>query len=517
MKNLVILLLLFFTCGHLGAQPNIQWQKCIGGSSTEDGASIRPTADGGYIVCGQTMSADGDMTGKHNAADCWVAKLSHTGSTEWEKTLGGNGEEGPGYIQQTADGGFILTTFTISNDGDVSGNHGSEDYWVVKLSATGNIEWQKTLGGSDIEEPHFIQQTEDGGYFVAGYTVSVDDDVTNHHGSTPNADGWVVKLDASGNIVWQKTLGGSGADGVFSARQTTDNGYILSGYSTFADGDVSVNNGKSDFWIVKLSDTGSIEWQKSMGGSEDDFALYAQQTLDGGYIAAGLSYSDNGDVVGHHGNSGINDGWVIKLSASGTVQWQRALGGSAGDDVFSLVQNADSSYTIAGSTESGDGDLSGISNTNNNLWIAELSASGTTIQWQKCFGGSGSDVAESISLTPDKYYIISGQTTSNDGDVSGNHGGYDAWIVKLGGPLGVNTINNDRASIGIAPNPTTDKIIITGVSEVDIKIYNSFGKIVKEANNAGSISLASLPDGVYYISLFKSGQRIYQGNILKNQ
>jgi len=166
-------------------------------------------------VAGETWSNDGDVSGNHGGSDYWVVKLNSSGDIEWQKCLGGTNSDGGIFndyiysIQQTSDGGFIMACETMSNDGDVSGNHGSYDAWVVKLNSLGDIEWQKCLGGTNRDIANSIQQTSDGGFIVAGYTYSNDGDVSGNHGY---CDAWVVKLNSSGDIEWQKCLGGTNWD-----------------------------------------------------------------------------------------------------------------------------------------------------------------------------------------------------------------------------------------------------------------------------------------------------------------
>jgi len=297
--------------------PNIEWQKALGGSNDDEAYSVQQTSDGGYIVAGSTRSNDGDVSGNHEEVwwlvwDFWVVKLDRYGDIEWQKCLGGSDSDWAESIQQTSDGGYIVAGYTGSNDGDVSGNHGEKDFWVVKLDRYGNIKWQKALGGSDSDWAYNIQQTSDGEYIVAGYTGSNDGDVSGNHGEK---DFWVVKLDRYGNIEWQKCLGGSGGGGsggdyAYSVQQTSDGGYIVAGETWSNNGDVSGYHGGGDVWVVKLDRYGDIKWQKCLGGSSWDWAYSIQQTNDGGYIVAGLTRSNDGDVSGNHGEK---DFWVVKL------------------------------------------------------------------------------------------------------------------------------------------------------------------------------------------------------------
>ncbi|MFB6258791.1 MAG: T9SS C-terminal target domain-containing protein, partial [Flavobacteriales bacterium] len=194
-------------------------------------------------------------------------------------------------------------------------------FFIVPSILAQNIEWEKSLGASSLDEAHSIQQTNDGGYVLAGRSGANDGDVWGNHG---NADFWVVKLNSSGDTSWTRSLGGSDYDVAHSVRQTSDGGYVLAGRSGSDDGDVSGNYGFDDFWVVKLNSSGDTSWTRSMGGSSPDNAYSVQQTSDGGYIVAGRSGSYDGYVSGSHGGF---DFWVVKLNGSGDTSWTRSLGG----------------------------------------------------------------------------------------------------------------------------------------------------------------------------------------------
>jgi Secretion system C-terminal sorting domain len=433
MKKLLLFpLLMLLAYAAFTQVPTIQWQKCLGGSALDEALSFQQTADGGYILAGTSTSNDGDLSGNPRTGyDYWIVKLDAARNIQWQKSLGGNGTDIAFSVRQTADGGYIAAGQSDSNDGDVSGNHGGYDYWVIKLNSTGNIQWQKSLGGSYTEGAASVQQTVDGGYILAGGSPSIDGDVTGNHGIT---DFWIVKLDTAGNIQWQESLGGSGNDRTDydqSIYQTADSGYIVAGYSNSNDGDVSGNHGGYDYWIVKLNSNGNIQWQKSFGGSNDDLATSIKQTTDGGYIVAGYSNSNDGDVSGNHG--GNWDEWVVKLDASGNMQWQKCLGGTHDEIPTSVQQTTDGGYVVAGISTSNDGDVSGNHSSYNDCWVVKLNTLGN-IEWQKCLGGTYDEGAASIQQAADGGYVVVGTTSSNDGDVSGNHATYgteDFWIVKL--------------------------------------------------------------------------------------
>lgn len=219
-----------------------------------------------------------------------IQSFSQSPTIQWQAVTGGTDTDITNSIQPTADGGYIAAGFSSSNDGDVSGNHGGSDYWVVKLDALGNKVWQKLLGGSANDNANDIQQTTDGGYIVAGYTFSNNGDVSGNH--NPDSDGWIVKLDTTGNLIWQKAIGGVGGDFITAIQQTSDGGYLAGGYSASNNGDASGSNGFFDFWVIKLDSSGNILWHKMIGSSQDERASTLQKTADGGCIIAG-SVADN--------------------------------------------------------------------------------------------------------------------------------------------------------------------------------------------------------------------------------
>ncbi|HYV94896.1 MAG TPA: T9SS type A sorting domain-containing protein [Chitinophagales bacterium] len=355
---------------------NLVWQKSLGGSDNEQANSVQQTSDGGFIVAGSSFSDDGDVSGNHGGyyfGDYWILKLDASGDLIWQKCLGGSNDDVAKAIQQTTDGGFIVAGHSSSDDGDVSGNHGSYDYWIVKLDTGGNIVWQKSLGGSDGEEANDIQQTTDGGYIVAGYSLSNDGEVSGNHGEL---DYWIVKLDTVGNLVWQKSLGGSYFDYAHSVQQTTDGEFIIAGQSISNNGDVSgwhgcdmFSYGCNDYWIVKLDTGGNLLWQKTLGGYDEDVAYSVQQTTDDGFIIAGYSFSNNDDVSANHGSA---DAWIVKVDVNGNLLWQKCLGGIFNQGAFSIQQTSDSGFIIAAASESASGDVS-ENYGHDDYWIVKLS------------------------------------------------------------------------------------------------------------------------------------------------
>ncbi|MCX6199822.1 MAG: T9SS type A sorting domain-containing protein [Bacteroidetes bacterium] len=498
-KVLTTAFLFLATLHNLQAQPNsITWQKTLGGISDEVATSIIQTTDGGYAIAGYTSSNDGDVTGNHGGDDYWVAKLSSTGSLIWQQTFGGTGQDQAYSIIQTTDGGYAVAGFTLSNDGDVTGNHGNADGWIVKLSISGIVQWQKTLGGTSSDYANSIIQTTDGGYAIACSAGSSNGDVTFAHGMM---DCWVVKLDGTGSLQWQRAYGGTGNEVANSIVQTTDGGYAIAGYAGSYDGDVTGNHngGFFDSWVVKLDGTnGSLQWQKTYGGSRNDGATSIIQTTDGGYAIAGSTNSNDGDVTGNHG---LSDFWEYKLSNTGILQWQNVMGGTGDDYANSIIQTTNGGYEIAGSTNSSDGDLTFVGNKGmSDYWVHFVDSNGNYMNGT--YGGTGNEVAYSMIQTTDGGYAIAGSTGSNDGDVTGNHGMSDFWVVKLEGlSSGIQDTKADEGQIALYPNPATNQLFIetNGTPVEEINIYNTTGSLVSQTKQpqSKSIDISQLAQGVY--------------------
>ncbi len=494
--------------------PSIQWQKCLGGSTIDEGFSVRQILDGGYIIAGYTQSNNGDVSGLHNNMsnfpDFWVTRLDYNGIIKWQKCLGGSINDLAYSVKQTLDGGFIIAGESNSNDGNVSGNHGLKDSWIIKLDSTGTIKWQKSLGGSVSDWTESIQLTNDKGFILAGTSSSNNGDVTGNHG---NSDCWIVKLDSSGIIEWQKSYGSIDYESAYSIQQTTDKGYIFLGTSGAIGGDVTFNHGNADFWVVKLDSLGNLVWQKSLGGSDSEVGSDIFQTTDKGYIAVGHTQSYDGDVSANH-PGGSTDYWIVKLDSLGIITWEKCLGGSMNDFATSVEQCTDGSYVILGHTMSNDGDITG-NHAGVDGWLTKLSSTGSLI-WQKCFGGTGNDYLRELHQTSGGGAVLIGTTNSNDGDVVGNHGGDDFWVVKLGN---INAITESftRNDLRIYPNPSSKLIWVKNSDEIDeISITDLQGVILQTTYPKTSFFKIEINiPGFYFVSV-KSGNQIYTRKVVVN-
>ena len=403
----------------------IDWAYNYGGSQRDWGNDIALTDDGGYIVSGYSRSSNLDVGGNNGDWDFWVIRLDEEGQMLWETNLGGSINDEATSVEQTSDGGFVVAGSTYSNDGNVAFNNGDEDFWVTKLSANGNLQWERSYGGSDVDRAEAIRQTPDGGYVVAGFSASQNGDVGDNYG---NFDCWVIRLDSNGNLLWEKNYGGSGADWAYELDLTNDGGYIFAGSTISDDDDVSDNNGFYDYWVVKIDDSGNLLWENNFGGAGEDRAYAVYTTANGDYLVGGSSYSNNFDVSGNNGGS---DFWVLRLDNNGALLWERNLGGMGSEWAWGLDATIDDGLVVCGRTNTGNGsgDVSGT-NGGIDFWLVKLDSDGQ-LEWENTYGGSSNEVPYSVTQTPDEGFVLAGYSQSSDGDVVDNYGDWDYWVLKI--------------------------------------------------------------------------------------
>lgn len=412
----------------LGSLPIIEWQKIFGGSNSDFGNHIIQTNDGGYILAGSTESDDFGIPFNKGRSDIILIKIDKFGETQWLKIFGGSHNDGVTKILQTSDMGYILTGYSQSNDGDILNHLGNMDVWILKLNAAGDIDWSRTYGGSNSEIANSILETSDFGYIVSGSTESDNGDITNNNGKT---DAWVFKLDPIGNIEWQSTFGGSLNDNFSSLIETSDGAYIAVGNTESNDFDLTANKGMNDIWVVKIAPPGLILWEKTFGGSRNDFGKSIIESRDGMYYIAGTVESADGDISANKGNQDI---WLFKIDPTGNIIfWEKNFGGTQNDMAAHMILTEDEYLVVAASTGSNDGDITenkGIIQGVLDYWVLKVDLEGG-LNWQKTFGGQFEDKAESIQQTNDKGFILAGMSQSNNGDVAGHRGEEDIWVIKL--------------------------------------------------------------------------------------
>ena len=427
----------------LFSQPLIDWAGCYGSFYGDQSNAIAPTPEGGTIAAGYATGNDGDVSGMHlwfgsPFYDGWVVKTSATGEILWQRCYGGSQYENFEAINVVPGNGYILCGESATlDDGDVTGHHGgiSYDAWIVKINEDGNIEWQKSLGGTDDEYAADIKPTLDGGYIVSCRSQSDDGDLTSHYGTSTYFDLWVVKLDSIGNIVWTKVLGGTKDEYAGKISVNADGSFTVVGNSESKNYDVTDHHGPNtigDQWVVKLSNTGEITWTKSLGTSDyHEVAYDIIQTEDSGFMIEGIieKYDDTLLTPGTHG---AVDYYITKLDGDGVEIWHQYYGSTGTDWGRCIAQSPDHNYMIGGSVNEAGGQVTGTFHASADIWLLKIDETGNII-WNACYGGSAYDECHAINFAADGSILLAGDATSTDGDVTGLHGdmNYDYWILKL--------------------------------------------------------------------------------------
>jgi len=402
MKKLLLILLCLPFIG-LGQE----WT--FGGTDNDWGYSVQQTTDGGYIITGGTASF-GNVE-----SDVYLIKTDGNGTEQWAQTFGGTYSDAGTSVQQTTDGGYIIT------GGTTSFGNGENDVYLIKTDGSGIEQWYQTFGGTGYEYGRSVQQTTDGGYIITGSTTSFGND------SVHNV--YLIKTDGSGIEQWYETFGVGGPNGDElgkSVQQTSDGGYIITG-NTLTDANLN-----DDVRLIKTDGNGTEQWTQTLGGATHEEGEFVQQTSDGGYIITGGTAS--------FGN-GSGDVYLIKTDGSGTEQWYQTFGGTDFDLGYSVQQTTDGGYIITGVTAS-------FGNGSGDVYLIKTDGSGTE-QWYQTFGGTDFDLGYSVQQTTDGGYIITGGTAS-----FGNGSG-DVYLIKTDSQGSVTSTFN----IPINPNRTLQKTV----------------------------------------------------------
>ena len=403
----------------------VEWSKNYGGSQSEVANDVIQTTDGGFLAVGFSRSNNNMVTQNKGKSDYWIVKVDSLGELEWESSFGGSENDEASGVVQTPDGGYLVAGGAVSSDGDVIGNNGTntEDVWVLKLSAVGAMEWSRTYGGSQNERAESIENTNDGNYILAGYSESSNGDVGVNKG---DFDYWVLKIDGNGNLLWENSFGGSLSDWGFDAKPTSDGGYLVAGSSFSNNGDVSSNIGFYDYWIIKLNANGLALWEKSYGGTLEERAYALDITPDDGAVIVGTTNSSDFDVLG---NNGSYDYWVIRIEANGDLQWARAYGGASEDRAYGVTLLDDGHALAVGFTNSSNGDISGNYGSAD-AWMTNIAPDGSLV-WEKNLGGTRADRLNDILQLGNGGFVAAGFSASNDFDLPDNFGERDLWIISL--------------------------------------------------------------------------------------
>ena len=351
----------------------------------------------------------------------------------WQQCLGGSEIDYAMDIVKINDN-YLMAGICTSDDGDITYTHGNGDGWVIMIDSTGNILWQRNYGGSLGDWFVKIVPTDNDEFYLIGLSGSSDYDISfdPYPGSY---DYWIVKIDLEGNIIWDRIVGGNSGETIWSGFGTSDGGVVAYGWTDSDDGDVSQYYGLSDSWMIKISSDGEIEWDYTIGTDWVDVGQAAMQTSDGGYLIgcnADMLGNNTGNITCTPHSTGFMEAVLFKLDSNLNLEWQHCYGGSDDDGITALMEVSDG-YVFGAFTRSNDGDVSGLHG-ESDIWIVKIDFVGNVV-WQNPLGGSRSEYIPTLLKTEDENIIIPGYTRSNNGDVTGNHSmseyDYDIWFVKL--------------------------------------------------------------------------------------
>ncbi|HTI69873.1 MAG TPA: chitobiase/beta-hexosaminidase C-terminal domain-containing protein, partial [Candidatus Limnocylindria bacterium] len=408
----------------------VVWQGYYGGYGGETGARPIPTRDGGAVILANSSSStNGTKTSPaFGGYDYWLFRISGTGQPIWDHTFGGSGGDLPLALLQTEDGGYLLGGQSSSGqDGSKTAtNFGQTDFWIVKTDGNGQFQWDRSFGGSGNDSMAGIAASEDGGYLLAGTSNS------SVSGSKTSAgfggsDFWIVKTDSEGTKVWDRSFGGSGTENLASVLPTDDGGYLLGGTSNSGpDGNRRTTGfGGMDYWVVKTDSEGKWQWEGVYGGSNDEVLIGLQQTDDGGFLLAGYSASpaSGNKSTAAMGGTGA-DLWVVKIGSSGVKEWDQTLGGTLHESGGAVFPLPDGGFLLGGTSYSGQtGNKTTLNIGDGDMWLVNLNSVGTK-RADFTFGTTGSDGLQAIIPANDGTILLAGQ--SNGGGL----GGDDLWLVK---------------------------------------------------------------------------------------
>lgn len=521
-RYLVCLLVLCST--SLIAQ-DILWEKSYGGKQADYLLDVIPTPDYGFILGGSSLSKKSGTKTALNRGDLdyWVWKMDEKGNQVWQKGMGGKGQDLLTCVLLTADGGYILAGSSESDQSldKKEDSRGSSDFWIIKLNAKGGEEWQKTIGGSGQDELASIVQSRDGGFVLAGSTNSERsaDKTTSSYGGM---DYWVVKVDKEGKLVWQNSFGGIYNEELRSLVATTDGGFLLGGSTNSPEGGTKSDKGfgLSDYWIVKLDDAGKEVWQVTIGGAGDDQLYSAKELADGTYVFGGSSNSESGESKTKSNDNGT-DFWVVALDKEKKILWQETYNLAKIDVLTSLVENDDHTLLLGGYAQ---GEMAkrkgpakamkmakpGLTNneqfkTGTGDYVAlKINAKGEEL-WRKSVGSHGTDILKKVIETRDGGYLMTGTSKGNQsGDRSSGIGGADFWVVKL---LDKNKKKEDKLPVEAIPNPAMDYTnVIVGYEfkKGTATLVDIAGHVLQQfeiTERTVPIDLNGLPEGIYIVNI----------------
>jgi len=491
----VILFAFLGICSSIfGQNPQIIWDNTIGGTGADTARSMDQTSDGGIVILGESLSPiSGDKTeGNIGDFDYWVVKLDVNGAIQWQNTIGGSISDRARSIKQTPDGGYIIGGYSASFiSGDKTEDPiGANDYWILKLDSTGTVQWDNTIGGTGSDTLFSIELTSDGGYLLGGSSESgISGDKTE-----PNRGGddyWIVKIDGNGSIIWDKTIGGSSNDDLIALKETIDGGYLLAGHSNSnISGEKTENsiNGSRDYWLVKLDSNLAIQWDETIGGNGGEEMTSMVQTSDGGYLIGGNSNS-NSSADKTEDVIGVVDYWIVKTDGVGNVEWDNTIGGNLIEFGGNALETTDGNYVVLGHSQSGiSGDKTENSLGSYDYWFLILNSNGS-ILYQDTIGGDqvDSNFFMDYSQQGESFYIVGSSFSNISGDKTEDNIGGTDFWIVKLDNVLNIAIQEFRNDLTLFPNPGKD-FLVWNYPEMNIEQLKVFDIHGKQLNLISEIS-----------------------------
>lgn len=460
--------------------PATDWEYLYGGPGNDFQPTMISTQDGGYLISTSTWPPQGAPGGPVSHCEILVIKLDASGILEWEHTYNSRTLDFRPTAAQTPDGGFVIAG-SVRNTME-TGLPVDSDIWIFKIDSSGNMLWDQTFVGEADEYSANIKVTSDGGFILAAetYTDGPVGDTLGYY------DAVLMRLDADGSLIWQKTYGGSNSDKLSNVIPIAD-GYILAGDTGSVNGDVSNNHGFNDFWLVQVNESGNMVWEKTFGGSlPDNFASF-KATPDGGYILAGHTYSSDGDVSVF---TGATDCWVLKTNADGMIEWEKTYGNEEDNAVYDIIPTADGGYVVAGYTDQPDPWAPSFA------WMFKTDSTGE-MQWDILTGGEGNRQNTGVLQAADGGYVSVG--TQGGPFTTSPHN----ILVRKLDPESLSVSSQELNAISISPNPAKTNLYIHGAADVDIQtiiIFDMTGKkVMEQIGPVHSVDVSSLAAGMYVL------------------
>jgi hypothetical protein len=521
---------------------SMAWQDVFGGTNEDRCHTMQPTSDNGFIVVGRTWSNNFDLADVEFLRQALLVKYDGNGNRQWHKTYGGSSTDHSFYTEQLPDGNYLMALESQSSDGDVPENNGNQDFVWLKIDPQGEIVDEIVYGASLHDHPSCMRRTSTGNFIMVGGTLSNDGIITGHHGSSEYFDIWVVMLDSAGGWLWGKQIGGSLMDFSDWVQETADGNFLITGETHSNDGDFPEHNGSTDYsdlFVIKMDPAGNILWTRTMGGDKDEIGEVIALTPDGGFVIAGNSASNNGDISNPHGGY---DAWLVKCDAEGNIEWEQTYGGTDADYGHYVITTDDGGYAMACESGSNDDDLSSNKGGTDH-WFVKLDSDGN-IQWQASYGGSGDDAANAIIQYSENAFIVGGTAHSDDGDPETHHGAAengDVWVYKLvrasrplpvpaGDALEFPETFPDRESeiplaenlngvdISVYPNPASEILSISFypieptafrfdlISSDGQQVKSTAEKVYAEGKHRITYDVRELPSGIYTFRASSNGE-----------